>query len=70
MYQQKFSSARTKSEAIITNVLSPYILGEVIEDFNKRSITVSLDAASKKDIGLFQSLCGTFCLIVVFKTKL
>jgi hypothetical protein len=41
---QNFFSARTKSEAIITNVLSPYIMGEVIEDLNKtKSITVSLD---------------------------
>jgi hypothetical protein len=29
------SSARTKSEAIITSVLSLYIFGEVIEDLNK-----------------------------------
>jgi hypothetical protein len=35
MYEPKFSSARTKSEAIITNVLSQYILGEVIEDLKK-----------------------------------
>jgi hypothetical protein len=54
IYESKFSSARTKSEAIITNVLSPYILGEVIEDLNKtKSITVSLDATNKKDIKLF-----------------
>jgi hypothetical protein len=53
IYEPKFSSARTKSEAIITNVLSQYILvlSEVIEDFNKtKSITVSLDASNKKDI--------------------
>jgi hypothetical protein len=29
IYEPKFSSARTKSEAVIT-ILSPYILGEVI----------------------------------------
>jgi hypothetical protein len=33
-----------KSEAIITNV-SPYIVGEVIDDLNKtKNVTVSLDA--------------------------
>jgi hypothetical protein len=54
IYEPKFSSASTKSEAIITNVLSAYILGEVIEDLNKtKSITVSLDASNKKDIKLF-----------------
>jgi hypothetical protein len=35
IYEPNFFSARTKSEAIVTNVLSPYILGEVIEDLNK-----------------------------------
>jgi hypothetical protein len=30
IYEPKFSSAHTKSEAIITSILSPYILGEVI----------------------------------------
>jgi hypothetical protein len=54
IYEPKFSSARTKSEAIITNVLSPYILGEVTEDLNKmKSITVNSDASNKKDIKLF-----------------
>jgi hypothetical protein len=43
IYEPKFSSARTKSETVITNVLSPYILGEVIEDLNKtKSNTVIL----------------------------
>jgi hypothetical protein len=72
IYEPKFSSAGTKSEAIITNVLSPYILGEVIEDLNKtKRITVSLDISSKKRHQTFlQSLNGTFCRIVVFKTKL
>jgi hypothetical protein len=54
MYEPKFSSACTKSEAIITNALSPYILGEVIEDSNKtKSITVSLDASKKKKTSNF-----------------
>jgi hypothetical protein len=49
IYEPKFSSAAyTKSEALITNVLSPYILGDVIEDLNKtKSITVSLVASNK-----------------------
>jgi hypothetical protein len=68
IHEPKFSSAHTKSEAISTNVLSPYILGEVIEDLNKtKSSTVSLDASNKN---FLQSLCGTVCQIVVFETKL
>jgi hypothetical protein len=54
IYEPKFSSACTKSEAILTNVLSPYILGEVTEDLNKpKSITVSLDASNKKTSNFF-----------------
>jgi hypothetical protein len=54
IYEPKLFSARTTSEVIITNVLSPYISGEVIEDLNKtKSITVSLDGSNKKDIKLF-----------------
>jgi hypothetical protein len=53
MYERKFSSALTQSEAIITSVLSPYILGEVMEDLNRtKSIAVSL-GASKKDFRIF-----------------
>jgi hypothetical protein len=49
-----FYSARTKSEVIITNVLSPFTSGEVIEDLNKtKSITVSLDGPNEKDIKVF-----------------
>jgi hypothetical protein len=71
IYEAKFSSARTKTETIITNVLSSYILGKVIEDLNKtKSITVSLYASNKKAPNIFRLLYGTFCQIVVFKTKL
>jgi hypothetical protein len=32
LYEPNFSSASTKSEAVITNVLSPCILSEVIDE--------------------------------------
>ena len=52
--QPKFSSARTKSQAIICNVLAPNVMTEVIEDFHEaKSVTLSLDASNKKDIKLF-----------------
>ncbi|XP_062538709.1 uncharacterized protein LOC134206983 [Armigeres subalbatus] len=54
LYDPKFSSARTKSEAIVTNVLSPFALQEVVEDLRKvNSVTISVDASNKKDIKLF-----------------
>jgi hypothetical protein len=59
IYEPKFSSACTKSQAIITNVLSPYTLGEVIKDLNKtKSITVSLYVSNKKDIKTFSNRCA------------
>jgi hypothetical protein len=58
IYEPKFSSACTKSEAVNTSVLSPYILGEVIEDLNKtKSITISLDASNKKRRQNFPNRC-------------
>jgi hypothetical protein len=42
IYEPKFSSAHIKSEAIVTNILSPYILGEVIEDLNKQKALQSV----------------------------
>jgi hypothetical protein len=51
-YGQRFRandclSAYTKSGAIITNVLSPNVLDEIIEDLNKtKTTTVSLDASN------------------------
>ena len=52
--ETKFSSARTKSHAIICNVLAPHVVTEVIEDLHEaKSVTLSLDASDKKDIKLF-----------------
>jgi hypothetical protein len=71
IYEPKFSSACTKLEVIITSVLSPYILGEVIEDLNKtKNIPANLDASDKKDIKLFPIVVRYFLPNVVFKTKL
>ena len=52
--EPKFSSARTKSQAIICNVLAPHVMTEVIEDLHEaKSVILSLDACNKKDIKLF-----------------
>ena len=51
--ESKFSSARTKSQAIICNVLAPHVMTEVIDLHEAKSVTLSLDASNKKDIKLF-----------------
>ena len=52
--EPEFSSARTKSQAIICNVLAPHVVTKVIEDLHKsKGVTLSLDASNKKDIKLF-----------------
>lgn len=47
--------ARTKMEAIVTEVLGPYALQNVIEDLNKENLFFCLqtDASNKKNIKLF-----------------
>ena len=54
--EPKFSSTRTKSQAMIYNVLAPHVMTEVIfvEDLREaKSVTFSLYASNKKDIKLF-----------------
>jgi hypothetical protein len=60
IYEPKFSSARTTSEAIITNVLSPYILGEVIEDLNKTRSISQFRCIKQKRHQTFSSRCAVF----------
>ena len=55
--EPRFSSAPTKSQAIICNVLAPHVMTEVIEDLHEvKSVTLSLDASNKKTSNFFQSL--------------
>lgn len=57
LYDPKFSSARTKSEAIICNVLDPLSEEEVQHDLDKCSfVTFTVDASNHKDIKLFPVL--------------
>ena len=59
--EPKFSSARTKSQAIICNVLAPHVMTEVIEELHEvKSVTLSLDASNKKDIKLFPIIVRYF----------
>ncbi|XP_074857908.1 uncharacterized protein LOC142017138 [Carettochelys insculpta] len=71
LYQPKFSSARTKSEAIICNILAPLSTEELQCDLEKRSfITLSWDASNKKDQKLFPVLVRYFCPISGIHTKI
>ncbi|XP_074838055.1 uncharacterized protein LOC142004356 isoform X2 [Carettochelys insculpta] len=61
LYQPKFSSAHTKSEAIIRSVLAPLSTEELQRDLEKCSfITLSVDASNKKGQKLFPVLVRYF----------
>jgi len=53
LFEPKFSAARTKTEAVIIHVISPYIFKTVLEDLNVVNfITVTIDSSNRKDIKL------------------
>lgn len=53
LFDPKFSAARTKTEAIIVNVISPYIFNALLEDLNTVNfITITIDSSNRKDIKL------------------
>lgn len=53
LFEPKFSAARTKTEAVIVNVISPYIFNVVLEDLNTVNfITITIDSSNRKDIKL------------------
>lgn len=53
LFEPKFSAARTKTEAIIVNVMSPYIFNDVLKDLNNINyVTVTIDSSNRKDIKL------------------
>lgn len=71
LYDPKFSSARTKSEAIICNVLCPLSEEEVQHDLDKCSfVTLTVDASNHKDIKLFPVLVRYFKPLEGVKVKI
>uniref|UniRef100_A0A8C2HNR2 HAT C-terminal dimerisation domain-containing protein n=1 Tax=Cyprinus carpio TaxID=7962 RepID=A0A8C2HNR2_CYPCA len=71
LYDPKFSSARTKSEAIICNVLCPLSEEEVQHDLDKCSfVTLTVEASNHKDIKLFPVLVRYFKPLEGVKVKI
>ncbi|XP_051883018.1 uncharacterized protein LOC127576542 isoform X1 [Pristis pectinata] len=71
LYQPEFSSAWTKSEAIICNVLAPLSTEEVLGDLKQCSfISLSLDTSNKEDYKLFPVLVRYFLPMTGVKTKI
>jgi hypothetical protein len=74
LYDPKFSSARTKTEAIIINVISPFISDNVLHSLeNINYVTVTMDSSNRSEVKLvpivvcckiFQSGGGNFLVII------
>jgi hypothetical protein len=53
LYDPKFSSARTKTEVIIVNVISPFIFDNVLRPLeNIYYVTVSMDSSNRSEVKL------------------
>lgn len=62
LYDCNFSSARTKTEAIITNVISPFVFNDLINDLKKVNyITVTIDCSNRKEVKLVPIVVRYFC---------
>jgi len=63
LFEPKFASARTKTEAILNNVISPYILEKLLNDLkNATYITIFIDSSNKKDVKLTPVVVRYFTL--------
>jgi len=52
-FEPKYSEARTKTEAIIVNVISPYIFNELLKDLRDVNfVTLTIDSSNRKEIKL------------------
>lgn len=52
-FEPKYSGARTKTEAIIVNVISPYIFNELLKDLRDVNfVTLTIDSSNRKEIKL------------------
>lgn len=48
-FEHKYSGARTKTEAIIVNVISPYIFNELLKDLKDVNfVTLTIDSSNRK----------------------
>lgn len=61
LFNKKFACARTKSEAIVCNVLSPYAFTELKKDLDKATfVSVYSDASNHKELKLFPTIIRFF----------
>lgn len=71
LYEPKYASARTKSEAITQHVIAPYFQNLLIEDLHScSSFSISLDASNRKDRKFFPVIVRYFKPLVGVKVKL
>ena len=60
-FEPKFTCARTKTEAIIKNVLAPYTIDELLKTLkNVKFISIFTDASNHKETKLFPSIIRFF----------
>lgn len=53
LFESKFSGAQTKTEAIIVNVISPYIFDELLKDLKIANfVTLAIDNSNRKEVKL------------------
>lgn len=61
LFEKKFACARTKAEAIICNVFSPYACSQLRKELNNSTfISIYSDASNHKDVKLFPTLVRYF----------
>lgn len=61
LFEKKFSCARTKTEAIVKNILAPYIMEELKKELqNVRYVSIYSDASNHKDLKLFPTMVRYF----------
>lgn len=70
-FNPKFTCARTKCEAIVTNVLCPYIMNQVKTELKDANfVTVFTDASNHKDVKLFPLMIRYFVPLAGVKVKI
>jgi hypothetical protein len=76
LYDPKFSSAGTETEAIIVNVISPFIFDNVLRSLeNINYVTVTMDSSNRSEVKLVPIVVRYFSLeegiflviLVIFK---
>ncbi|GBO46480.1 hypothetical protein AVEN_160992-1 [Araneus ventricosus] len=71
LYDPKFSSARTKTEEIILNVISPFIFDNVSRSLeNVNYVTVTMDSSNRSEVRVVPIVVRYFSLEVGIQVKL